>query len=1699
MGFGHFRLLKLPVKITEFKLLGTLRFMLAPVIDEGPYVKAMTFSFLKPPDLNYGTLQAVFIPLSRIPGLASFIDEAINGSLVMFTWPSTMPIPFTDMTAAELAAISRRSPSGLLRVKFVRATNLRGVDLDGKSTPYVNATLGTQKHACKPKRNTINPTWNYAAEFIVHDKDTDTLDIFIMDKDTVGKDTLLGRVQFELADVPIGRQSLKQALTDSGGRKSTRAGKKRAEIELVMEYMPFHTKETPYTANEATDALDPTWTSETAEAKPRGLLQKFDVFSMQPSNGKLFIVVKNLWCVPSNADKPVQVIIKFGDLPDDLLEHPEVAQKGPPAHETYPYAPRQLRQQDLVYYPNSPNQAHHLYVAYEETVCLPVNNVHTDKLAVFVKGLPKSKRSKGRLEWLCYTTSVSDKLQDGANMSVLQINDGNTVWDNAPDSEVQLELTMTLLYAEHDDPPPTMPAVGSTSNRLTVPGQPQPKVTPPAENNQTKMNRRLSSATKRTRDTIQSAAEQQSGDDDDVYRLLPATQPMNKLIGITTGTFTVVYLSGYFLGWGFFGWLFALVALSFYGRTMLQHAIAVRALQTSPNASWVRRVQTITAEVECGPAESDASDSSSPQPSPDMIEETSEEKHCDNLGQARVSQELPRWVKSPAIEKVTWINEILEALWPKITAGVTKQVRDQVETQIEQLKESKPFLKQCILDLEEFDLGELPLLIDGVQHYDNQLEGDRIHLDFDLRMATNLAVAIRVGVHRLLSVSIAVRNVAFEGTMRVELSPLVSVMPCFGSASICFMDVPKIDFDIFIGDFSVLATPFLWYSARQFLETRIADMVVFPNKIVSPVLSEEQLRTKAKPPGAGILRVHLESALGLRNADLVGKSDPMCCMVLHDEVHEQTLTSSTKQNDLNPVWDEVFEFVVANPNANFEFHLYDVDDDIVTSKVIRKEAGKGLFGKDHLGSASMPFQDFPVDTPIRHIIPLLTARKKRAGSLTVTATWKPFLDNPEEDHWDEIENHCTKLFNSGTIEEEEEEEGGKDPGHIASIGVLYANIRNVEDLDQRAAKVRGIINNQQETVELKNASGVLNSNLRLGLLVENPKYDKFVLEVLTGSGDVLGSITKPVSEFSDGKMSNRSYAVEGSRGSVMLQMALRVTNPSTKELVHFHHGMKSIGVLRVKVISAKGLRNVERFSKSDPYVLMSFQESDEVSRTAHVPNNLNPEWNAIFEFPLSTKADVITFAVKDHEDKTLGVKGKEAILGIDVQHIAALPKDTLVRREYFLRGTATRKSKTSHGSLLVDLEWKEFSEELETAALENTAALAKSQNEYFKASSWNSAVLFGRLTSLAGLTFKKPRITITASTGGGPSEDVQEFDLPSTKSLDQLAHPIVVMLPAVDATVTITVTDGSKSRDSGVKGVCSLELADYLGSHDKPREYHQWLKWTGPSSPKVEFKAELLVKTLSMERVGEIGKEDRLALPTGNSDRSDGTNSPDSGDADTTVGDVPMYPTGGGHLKFEVLRLRGFDSAPGGTEPNVYVSCRISTRQRRTSEFGLQKQKTDAVKSANPKFTKNNVFDFTVGDPKEEWLEIHAKTQEALLASFRSKGRLADVNIPIEQLKIGGDYTPGSGALEQEFMFESGKQSGYVVLKIIEWLPAELTAVGVGAKTSIARESSSAALQDDSVSISSAQSSPFKRSPRGSRRSALSKGAQSTPPSTSPI
>jgi Ca2+-dependent lipid-binding protein len=79
----------------------------------------------------------------------------------------------------------------ILTVHVVEARDLKAMDMDGTSDPYVVLQIEDQKIETNYKKGTLNPVWNESFTFdIVHGNEP--LKIAIMDKDTFGNDDFEG-------------------------------------------------------------------------------------------------------------------------------------------------------------------------------------------------------------------------------------------------------------------------------------------------------------------------------------------------------------------------------------------------------------------------------------------------------------------------------------------------------------------------------------------------------------------------------------------------------------------------------------------------------------------------------------------------------------------------------------------------------------------------------------------------------------------------------------------------------------------------------------------------------------------------------------------------------------------------------------------------------------------------------------------------------------------------------------------------------------------------------------------------------------------------------------------------------------------------------------------------------------------------------------------------------------------------------------------------------------------------------------------------------------------------------------------------------------------------------------------------------------------------------------------------------------------
>lgn len=87
-----------------------------------------------------------------------------------------------------------------LTVRVIEARNLRAMDSNGFSDPYVKVHLGKHRFKTKVIKMNLNPTWDQEFSFLVGDvKDVLKLDVY--DEDILQMDDFLGQVRVPLEDV----------------------------------------------------------------------------------------------------------------------------------------------------------------------------------------------------------------------------------------------------------------------------------------------------------------------------------------------------------------------------------------------------------------------------------------------------------------------------------------------------------------------------------------------------------------------------------------------------------------------------------------------------------------------------------------------------------------------------------------------------------------------------------------------------------------------------------------------------------------------------------------------------------------------------------------------------------------------------------------------------------------------------------------------------------------------------------------------------------------------------------------------------------------------------------------------------------------------------------------------------------------------------------------------------------------------------------------------------------------------------------------------------------------------------------------------------------------------------------------------------------------------------------------------------------
>ncbi|XP_048594291.1 synaptotagmin-5-like [Brassica napus] len=285
----------------------------------------------------------------------------------------------------------------------------------------------------------------------------------------------------------------------------------------------------------------------------------------------------------------------------------------------------------------------------------------------------------------------------------------------------------------------------------------------------------------------------------------------------------------------------------------------------------------------------------------------------------------PSWVVFSERQKLTWLNHHLTKIWPYVDEAASELIRASVEPVLEQYRPAVV----ASLTFSKLTLGTVAPQFTGVSIVEGDENGMTMELDMNWDGNPNIVLGIKtlVGV----SLPVQVKNIGFTGVFRLIFRPLVDEFPCFGAVSVSLREKKKLDFTLKVVGGDISAIPGLSDAIEETIRDAVEDSITWPVRKVIPILPGDYSDLELKP--VGMLEVKLVQAKNLTNKDLVGKSDPFAKMFIRP-LREKTQRSKTINNDLNPIWNEHFEYVVEDASTqHLVVRIYD-DEGVQASELI---------------------------------------------------------------------------------------------------------------------------------------------------------------------------------------------------------------------------------------------------------------------------------------------------------------------------------------------------------------------------------------------------------------------------------------------------------------------------------------------------------------------------------------------------------------------------------------------------------------------------------------------------------------------------------------------------------------------------------------------------------------------------------------------
>ncbi|XP_028292545.1 extended synaptotagmin-3 [Gouania willdenowi] len=282
--------------------------------------------------------------------------------------------------------------------------------------------------------------------------------------------------------------------------------------------------------------------------------------------------------------------------------------------------------------------------------------------------------------------------------------------------------------------------------------------------------------------------------------------------------------------------------------------------------------------------------------------------------------QMASWVHLADVEKVNWVNKVLEQAWPFFGMYMEKLLKENIQ----------PIIRQSNIALKMFSFtkihfGHIPPRITGIKAFTHEVDHREVILDLDICYDGD----VDIDADLQPPLTAGVKGLKLQGMIRVILEPLIGQAPLVGGVTFFFIRRPTLQIN-WTGMTNLLDSPGFSSLSEDTIMDIIASLMVLPNRMCIPLIDQVKVDQMRFPLPRGIVRVHLLEARDLVAKDtymlgmVKGKSDPY----VRVRVGNKRVKSKTVKENLHPKWGEVYEFVVHEaPGQELEVELYDEDTD----------------------------------------------------------------------------------------------------------------------------------------------------------------------------------------------------------------------------------------------------------------------------------------------------------------------------------------------------------------------------------------------------------------------------------------------------------------------------------------------------------------------------------------------------------------------------------------------------------------------------------------------------------------------------------------------------------------------------------------------------------------------------------------------------